>query len=332
FINYLYAEDQTYPTKENYIPAYIQQHDIIMEKQNRIIGQCSVFLNSKTKEAMIGHFEIEALDVGVEIIADAEKYISSKGYDFILATINGSRLGFSKLFYSGEKPTYIEPANPIFYNDAFVKSGFQLYQQYYSYRTVDINKIIQYTKPSYEQAIQDMFTFKTLKSLSFNKFREFIVEIINQSFEFENLQIDNLTVNIYKQVYKSLKYIINPELSMVAFDKFNIPVSFILIIDDWSKYIRGKRNITNNIKFIFMKRFRLIKPRDPIMRTMATIPKYQKHNLSWAIIYIIHNKLNEMGIASMEYQLANKNYVSHHMAMKFCQIIREFRLYSKNLE
>ena len=237
----------------------------ILKKENIPIGRIAAFINyekNKNPELIIGgigFFEcINDEPAAFKLFETAKQWLQQNDAIGMDGPINfGENDKFWGLLIEG----FVPPGagmnyNPEYYRKFFENYGFKtLYEQY--------TNVIHVAKPFPDRfakiadwiASKPEYSFVHFDNRHFEKFANDFMEIYNDAWsDFENFV--PIRPDTIKRSFKEMKPIVDEKIIWFAYYK-NEPVAFILALPDINvilKPLKGKFNLLNKIRFLWLKR------------------------------------------------------------------------------
>lgn len=280
-----------------------------MEKKAKAI---CFFINTPKsndkKIATIGDLETDDVELGIEILKKCEEVIKEKGFNYIVAPMNGNTWKkYRTLTYTNGEPQFIlENVNSMEYNEILKKAGFE---KIYTYSSTK-GKINDYVQSKFFEKLEEkLYEFNiTIRKFDKNNYLEDLKKIY--SVVISSFSRNPLYTPINQEDFIS-QYI--PYIKM--FDE-----DLILIAEIEDKAIGFLFAIPNFDR------------KTIVVKTGAVLPKYEKIALGNTILSQLQKNAIEKGYEDWIFAFMYKKNTSQKSAKRHkTKLIREYALYGKEI-
>ena len=285
----------------------------VLARDGEKSAKATCFINNTPKYegkniSTIGNFETNNIELGVEILKKCEEIIKEKGFDFIVAPMNGNTWKkYRVLTYSSSEPNFIlENTDPIQHNEILQKAGFE---KLYTYTSTK-GKIGDYVRSKYADVLgkkikENKITIRHFDKDNYLEDLKKIYSVIIQSFGRNQFYTSVKEEDFLKQ-YIPYFSIFDEDLILIA-EKNNKAVGFLFTIPNLDK-------------------------KSLVVKTGAVLPEYEKIALGSVILDELQKKAKEKGYMEWIFAFMYQNNTSQKSAKRHnTKIIREYALYAKKI-
>lgn len=312
----LYSGD-VFWTKTNEI--YPNQYDtrfFLLKDKDSSIGRACAIINpdityKNNKTGLIGFYEcINNKQASKELLDSIFEYFKSLDLNYVIGPINGSiwkSYRFTEL--SDNPPFFLDNYNKLWYAKQFKDYGFNTIAQYSS-TTIEVLKE---TKPSRIGKFEGYFKRKgfQIRSISIANFEEDlkkIYEISIASFK-NNFLYTDITYEEFFEMYKDIKFFMDPELSLIAKTIDGTPCGFIFTLDNM--FDKDKKSL--------------------VIKSVGTLPGHQYRGIGTFLVEKIHSKAINKGYKYLIHALMHEDNVSSNVLANSSDIYHTYSLFGKAL-
>lgn len=211
---------------------------IVMVDQDTPVARLSIYdnpnLKFKDKKSIcIGNYEcIEDANVSTKLLNIAIQLSVECGAEYVIGPMNGSTWDAYRFSTDHDHPNFLlEPFHPLYYNDQFLRNGFESIAHYHSSKITDIyldqDKFAQLESVLTQEGI-------AIRSIDIDKFEGEIDRLF--LFLSENIRDNYLFTPInhttFRRKYIKIKPMINPDLCLIAEDNRGEMAGFIFCYED----------------------------------------------------------------------------------------------------
>ena len=204
-------------------PTYLEGCYVLL--RNRMpVARFSFYENPELRyldqsTACIGSYEcISDLVISNKLITYAKELASSKGYQWLIGPMEGSTWNSYRFSLDNKYPNFfLEPYHHSYYNDHFIKGGFEPIAQYFSKR----DHKLEYDREkleSFEKHYKDKGAiFRNLNSNNLETELEKIAAFSIEAYS-NNFLYTPITINDFAKKYLKIKQYLDPELVWIVED------------------------------------------------------------------------------------------------------------------
>ena len=268
---------------------------VLRNEQGQLIGRIAAFINERKANLNdkrlggLGFFEcIEDAEAALVLFDQAKAWLVERKVEVVHGPINfGENDNFWGLLVEGfTSPSYGMTYNPPYYQKFFEDYGFKVKMEQMtnhldirngiSPRFVKIAKYVLERRPN--------ISVKPFDMRQFDQFAEDFIYIYNKAWAAH----ENFTPIKKETVVETLKKIkpfYEPLFIQFAYASGE-PASFVMCLPDVNqifKYFKGKLNLWNKLRFLYLKRKRVMNRIRVVV--MGTHPKYQGLGLESVLTY-----------------------------------------------
>jgi GNAT superfamily N-acetyltransferase len=258
------------PAKNKYFRHGEAIRWILKDDGGQVVGRVAAFINRPAARKYeypvggMGFFEsIREREVAFTLFDLCKEWLEARGMKAMDGPINfGERDRFWGLLVEGfEEPGYGVNYNPPYYKEYFEAYGFRNYfNQLIYHRTIEKGAL----RPAMLERARRLLTnpdysFGYLPKERMKELPEMVRSVFNKAWaRFPG--VPQMSSGQAKIMYKSLKPILDEKLLWFGYYK-NEPVSFFLMIPEINqvlKYMNGKLNLVNKLRFLWYKDVRKV--------------------------------------------------------------------------
>lgn len=212
---------------------------LIMLKDGKPVGRVAIYNNPKLQynEHHIGGFGnyecIEDFEASRTLLAKAVNLISDMGVDFILGPINGSTWDdYSFITHHVHPNFFLEPFNPVYYNDQFQDFGFEKVATRVS--SIDRNLSGRHSSVAQKEAqlAKTGVRFRSIRLDHYEEELEAIYPFVMDKFKTHQF-FSPISKESFMAKYRPFKRLIDPELVLIAEDQKGDMVGLFFCIQDF---------------------------------------------------------------------------------------------------
>lgn len=305
FPSKLYQQDKNYirplnkdieevfdPHKNKFFKSGECTRFLFKNKNNETIGKIAVFINTLYKQDQptggIGFFDcINDQETANFIFDYCKKWLQRRGIEAMDGPINfGERDRFWGLLVEGfSSPLFDMNYNYPYYKELFENYGFQLYFEQLCFSRpifADVSRVfkIMHTKHKRNPAI----SAQPMKKNNLEKFAKDFTEVYNSAWTSHGGGKRLEEAKVLKMFY-TMKPIINEHISWFVYENEK-PIAIWMNIPDvnqWIKYLNGKFNCIEKLKFLWYKRFK--KNEKMVGLVFGVIPEWQGKGIDGYMIW-----------------------------------------------
>jgi hypothetical protein len=267
---------------------------ILKDENNLLIGRVAAFINLKKAFSFdqptggMGFFECIDDKIAAFLLFDkCKEWLSAQGMEAMDGPINfGENDNFWGLLVEG----FTHPAYGMQYHHSYYKNLFEDYQ--FKFYFEQVSNHLDLTKPFPERfwKIADWISKKkeySFEHLDFKNSEKYIrdfKEVYDTAWEFHE-NFTPIEEDVLRKIITKAKSIIDPEMIWFAYSEGK-PIAFLILFPDVNqilKYLNGKLNFWNKLKFLYLKKMKTI-TRGRIT-IMGVVPKFQKSGIESGIFY-----------------------------------------------
>lgn len=260
--------------------------------QNQTVGKVAVFVNKKYRQEQptggIGFFDcINDQETANFIFDFCKKWLQERGMEAMDGSINfGERDKFWGIVTEGfDEPLYGMNYNLPYYKDLFENYGFQIYFNQLCYsRPVhgDVSRV--FTVMHAKHSKNPNISARPLKKNQLEKFAKDFTEIYNKAWAShgEGKQLEEAKT---LKMFRSMKPIINEHISWFVYENEK-PIAMWVNIPDvnqWFKFLHGKFEIWQKLKFLWLKKF--VKNTKMVGLVFGVVPEWQRTGIDGYMIW-----------------------------------------------
>lgn len=268
---------------------------VLRNERGELIGRIAAFINERKadfqgkRQGGLGFFEsIEDKEAAFLLLNTAKDWLSERKVNFILGPINfGENENFWGLLVEGfTHPSYGMAYNKPYYQNYFEEYGFKKKMEQMtnhldithgiSPRFVKIAKYVLERRPN--------VTVKPFDMKKFDQFSRDFMYVYNEAWR-DHENFTPIKEEYVAETFKKIKPIHDPLLIQFAYVNGE-PASFVMCLPDVNqifKYFNGKLNLWNKLRFVWLKRKKVINRIRVVV--MGTLPKYQGQGLESVLTY-----------------------------------------------
>lgn len=206
---------------------------------NLVVARAAVFINPNLRFndyncACIGHYDcIDDSESAKQFIQYIKETLKSSNIDYLIGPMNGSTWENYRFSEHNNSPNFfLEPYNPVFYNDHFIDNGFSPISNYYS----SIGKALNAHQATLYELENDFakkgVIIRNIDMANYEKELLQFFPFINEAFR-NNFLYTPISASTFMQKYLKLTPFINPEHVAIAQDLDGEIVGFIFCYEDF---------------------------------------------------------------------------------------------------
>ena len=267
---------------------------ILKDENNLLIGRVAAFINLKKAFSFdqptggMGFFEcIDDKNAAFLLFDKCKEWLGTEGMEAMDGPINfGENDNFWGLLVEGfTHPAYGMQYHHSYYKNLFENYGFKFYFE-------QVSNHLDLTKPFPERfwKIADWiskkkeYSFEHLDFINAEKYIRDFKEVYDTAWAFHE-NFTPIEEDVLRKIIAKAKSIIDPEMIWFAYSEGK-PIAFLILFPDVNqilKYLNGKLNFWNKLKFLYLKKMKTI-TRGRIT-IMGVVPKFQKSGIESGIFY-----------------------------------------------
>lgn len=273
---------------------------ILVDDNQTTIGRIAAFIdhdknrNTNTPFGGIGFFEcINDKQAAFRLFDTAKSWLQQQGMEAMYGPINfGENDKFWGLLLDGfQAPSYGMNYNPPYYIGFFESYGFtKAYDQLTNVLNAAEPLSQRFTRISDWVMHKKEYSFQHFKTSQKEKFFADFIAIYNDAWsDFENFT--PIDLDTIRDAFRQMKPIMDEKIIWFAYYN-NEPIAFVLCMPDVNqilKHAKGKLNLLNKLKFLWLKKTR------PISRLRITVMgckrRFQNRGLESALIRCLQEEV-----------------------------------------
>jgi GNAT superfamily N-acetyltransferase len=312
--------------------------NFLLEKNGSIRGRISAIVNKKASESgevigYLGFFEsVNDYSVTEELIKKAVEYLREKGIQKVYAPVNFSTWHKYRFMTKGftQSPFFLEPYNPPYYPEFFLKCGFKKAMGYVSNILENYTEQIAYTDKKLKRFLESGYSLKKIDLPHLHNELKLLFEISKKSF-FDAWGYTETTLGEFLTLYEGLERIIDPDFVIIAYDPQKKPVGFAFCLPNYADAVRkmdGKKNIPAKIRFLLSKG----KAKEFIIKSLAVTPESQGTGVGSVLMGHVQKAAHKKGFTSIIHALMRAdNVVIRKISEQGGKVFKEYAIYELNL-
>lgn len=261
---------------------------------------------------IVGHYAAHDEAVGVEVLRKAIAELQSHGCTLIIGPMDGNTWQRYRWVSDRgtEPPFFLEPDNPIEWNQHFLAAGFQPFATYSSALNADLSqrdeRMLAVGKRLEQQGVR-------VRSLNLNDFETELQRIYHlslTSFQ-QNLFYSPIAEAEFLAQYTPIKPYIQPDLVLLA-EQDDRLIGYLFAIPDLLQAQRGEAINT------------------AIIKTVAVLPGRARAGLGSYLVDQGQAIAQSLGYTRVIHALMHDSNTSRNISGRFAQAIRRYTLYGLN--
>ncbi len=293
------------PEQNNYYSHGEAIRWILKDDSGKTIGRIAAFINEKKadfdgkRSGGIGFFEcIEDKEAAFLLFDKAMDWLRERKVNYVMGPINfGENDTYWGLLVEGfTHPSYGMAYNHPYYKNFFEDYGFTTKMEQLT-NHVDVTAGIppRFKKiGNYVLERRKNVTIKHFEMKKFDQFAEDFISIYNRAWS-DHENFTPVAKEYIKETFKKIKPIYEPKFIWFAYVNGD-PASFVLCLPDVNqifKHLDGKLHFWNKLKFVWLKRRKVIDRIRVIV--MGTAPEYQGMGLESVVTLKCFERAEELG-------------------------------------
>ncbi len=229
------------------------------------------------KSRCIGNYEaVEDDKYGLALLQQIEADAKASGSEYLIGPMNGSTWENYRFSTDHNHPNFfLEPWHPLYYNRHFLKAGFHVIGKYFSSMAhlEPVPEDFHQRKSAFEAK---GITFRAIDPHHFDSELEKLYTLNTLAFQ-NNFLYTPITLEEFKNKYRPIQQIIQPELIMMAEDRNGNLMGYLFSIEDF--YYPAEKRL--------------------IIKTAARHPDQQWRGLAHALYNIVSETAKEKQFQSV---------------------------------
>lgn len=288
FLNFpkeLYKDDIFYTTKSENISQC--EKIFVVKEADKVIARAGLIYSNN--RAQIGFFEAENDINAVKFLfSEIKKYAKSKGYDYLIAPINGSTWKKYRVTLPSDNPPFLmDNYNKPYYAELFEQLGFETIANYSSSICKNLNANYQRLDKFSKIFEQKGIKIRKFDPQNFERDIRKIYDVSVKSFV-NNFLYTRIEFDEFYKMYEPVKGFLNPEWVLIAENEEDEAIAFVFGFDNL--YERAKKSL--------------------ILKTLAQVPNCKYRGIGSYLIELLHKKANLAGYENVIHALMHESNVS----------------------
>ncbi len=277
---------------------------------------------------MVGFFDaVDEFEPAEIVLCAADEWLRENGCESIVGPIDGDTWHHYR-FNIGphqDPPFLLEPTNPEYYPELFIKSGFETLDRYHSLRVDSIDAVMPLLRPAFDSARSQGYRFRRIRLDRYVEELRRIYTVSTAAF-CENFLYDEVSWDEFQSLYLGAKSLIRPELVWFVEDAEGTAIGFLFCLVDWYRAIasmKGRTNLLAKLKFLWNRY-----SADAVnFKTLAVIPEHRRSQLGGALMYHGYRESLKLGFTKANLCLIRDGNVSSRLDGGKSRILRRYELY-----
>ena len=286
-----------------------------LEIEGRVFGRiaCIDKVNFTYRDYNVGLIAFYECDENSEysnaLFENAQKYLQSKGCNYIIGPMNGSTWNQYRLAADTNKnPFFLDRISKSYYPSQFDNYGFDVIAKYHSSKTdslsVNIERLNKFTAYYKSKDI----VIRNIDLSNYESEIRKIYEISIAAFK-DNFLYSEISFEEMYSMYNGLKHLIDPSLIYICEDAEENPLAFLFA--------------TKDLLSPHLERY--------IIKSAAVVPSSKAKGLGTYLSELIHHQLFTNGAKEIIHALMYQDNLSQNVLGNNTEIIAEYLLYGKEI-
>lgn len=267
---------------------------IMKDTNGNLIGRVAAFINKQVaythtpSTGGMGFFEcINDKDAAFALFDKCREWLLNRGIEAMEGPVNfGEKDRYWGLLVhnAGYRPPYLMNYNPAYYKELFEAYGFKNFYEQYIYRVHEKQSYPDIFEKILQRLTQTQgYSFQTMNKKFLDKYALDFMTIYNLAWKDSHKHFRPLTKQDVLKIFKTMQKIIDPDIIIFVYHN-NKPVAFSINIPELNgifRYMNGKLNFTNKLKFFYYKKLGRCSTIYGLV--FGTIPEYRNKGIESAM-------------------------------------------------
>ena len=277
---------------------------------------------------ILGFFDAVNVPEATKNLFDAVKnWFAAQGCKSIVGPLNGDTWHQYRINVGPHEdpPFLLEPYNPLYYQQLFLDSGFEVVERYHSLRVDDIPAAMRALKPSFETASKKQYSFRPLEINTFERELDAIYDLSKRCF-CDNFLYEDISGKEFHALYANARKITRKKLVWFALDKNGNEVGFLFTIPDYFgpiKAMKGERNWVAKARFLLSRH----KVKTVNFKSIGVLPEHRRNGVAGALMYQAFVASHRMGFDQANLCLIRDGNDSACLDGGLGRVLRRYELY-----
>lgn len=297
------------------------------------VARCSAMINRRYAEpegqtlGFVGYFEAqENYEASERVLRAAVDWLRERGVSRVRGPINTSTYFPYRFMTEGFErgAFFLEPYNPRYYPEHWVRFGFQACCGYSS-AIVDSLSFAQGVKRHYTRAMAEGYRSRPFDPSRFDAELRLMYDLSTAIFA-GSWMWRPVDFEEFRSLYAGMRGIMDPELSHFLFQG-EAPVGFIFGLPDFAPAIRamnGSQSLWAKARFLMKRKEAPV----ALLKTFGVLPTHRNGSLALALCHLMHDAAARKGYAKTVHSLMREDNTSLRMSERFGgAIFKRYALY-----
>ncbi len=285
----------------------------------RDVARCAAVWNGRLMErepgvGLIGFFEAENdPEACGAMLKAASDWLAARDCRRVRAPVDRDTWHRYRVRLPGGDPDPIamEPRNPDYYAELFRRAGFSREMAYVTTEVADTLRMASHYAPFVERCRR---RGTILRGLDLNRYEEEVALLHRISLEIfeENYGYSPIGPDEFLSLYRSARNWADPDFIRLAFDAAGQPIGYVFAFLD-PRPGHSPRGQALNIK------------------TLGVVPRRRAHGVGPALVGEVYHAAVVRGIARVRHCLMKTDNTSARYGEDLGRVVREYRLFERNL-
>ena len=314
--------------------SYCDIENFIALQNDNPVARVSAIINRRVKQertiGYIGYFEAlqDFTDSAVSMLEQAIEWLRGSGVEVVIGPLNVNTWNRYRFVIesSGRIPFFMEPYNPEYYNDIFLKADFTIRRNYFS-AIFPLNDSL----AALEKGKDDLPKNYSVRSFAKTHFKEEIKIIYKLSVEIfaDNPEYTSIDWEEFWNLYNDAESVIEENLIKFVLDNKGNEVAFAFGIPDYFHAMRSmgsRKGWMRKLLFLANRR----KAGGIILKSMGVLPAHRSLRLGSFLTRVIHREAMNSGYQYVIHALMEEDNYSRRL-LGGGEMLRRYALYERSL-
>jgi len=283
---------------------------IIVDDENKVLGRISAFFHPKKANVYeqptggLGFFEcIDDFDIASLLFDTAIHWLKEFGMEAVDGPINLGEnfINWGMLYEGHVQQMYGMQYHPKYYKKLFETYGFKIFYKQFTYRIKPNEVSPRILKIGKWVDDKKRFTARHFRDGEKVNFSNDLAKAFNVIWSSFKEDFTDVTGNEILKILEDAKFILDPKLVWVIYDKEN-PIAVAVMIPDVNQIIKktnGKMSLVNIIKLLYYRKKKVVNRIRSIIIGVA--PDYQKQGVEALIFHKVGQVFDRNQYTELEF-------------------------------